>query len=198
MSNTSATGGPLVPTSSTGFPGGLSFEDFIQSVLVGVTGLNGTLVRPKFQINPPKQPDITINWLAFSIMISTPGTNAYVNLDANDSNVLQRNEDVEVQLSFYGPNAMANASLLQDAFQIQQNNEALRSANMGFKGVGPAVRGPDLVNERWVERYEISLFLTRRVKRVYPVLFFTSASGTIHTEIEGGEHEQDFQVEEIV
>lgn len=196
MANTSATGGYLVPSSSQGLPGGLSLEDFIQTVIVGITGFSGTLVRPKWQQKPPKNPDIDTNWIAFGIQINSGDANAFVGLDADDNNMLARMEKIQVQLSFYGPDAQENISLLRDGFQIQQNLEALRSANMGFNGFSDAIRGPDLLNERWVDRWEATLTLVRTVQRVYPVLSFASARGSIHTVVSGNDLTIQWETEE--
>lgn len=183
MSNTSATGGYLRPTSSQPLPGSLSLEDFIQSVIVGITSYAGTLVRPKWQTNPPKQPAIETDWIAFGIQNNIPDANAYVGMQPDGSQVLARTEKLEIQIAFYGPNALENSSVFRDGFQIQQNLEAMRLANMGFNAITPALRGPDLLNQRWVDRYEMTLTLVRTVQRVYPVLSFASARGSIHTNI---------------
>lgn len=185
MSNTSATGGYLVPATSEGLPGGLTLTQFIQSVIVGVSGYAGTLVRPKWQVAPPKQPDIGTDWIAFGIQSTIPDQNAYVGMDVDENTVFQRQESIEIQVAFYGPNSQENISAFRDGFQIQQNLEALNLANMGYRSITPAIRGPDLVNERWVDRYEMSLFLTRQVQRTYPILSFVSAAGIIHTVVDG-------------
>lgn len=179
----SATGGYLAPTSKPFVPRNLNLEQFIQSVIVGITSYPGTLVRPKWQAAPPKQPDLSIDWIAYGISIIGSDANAYVWLDSHDVTNLNRQESIEVQCAFYGPHAIDNITIFRDGFQIQQNLDALRFAKMGFKEISPANRGPDLVNERWVERYETTLILVRQVLRSYPILSFASASGTIHTVI---------------
>lgn len=194
MSNTSATGGYLVPSSSQGLPGSLTLEQFIQTVIVGVSAYPGTLVRPKWQVAPPKQPDIGTDWIAFAYALFNTDQNAWVGMDADENTLLKRQEDIEVQISFYGPNAQENISLFHDGFQIQQNLEALMLADMGYRGITPAMRGPDLVNERWIERFEMSLMLTRQVLRTYPILSFVSAGGIIHTVVDGQAYDSNWLV----
>ena len=188
--------GYLLPTSSEQLPGDLSLEDFIQTVITGISGLPGQMVRPKWQLNPPKQPQILDNWIAFGISSITPDANAYNGQDADDNNELKRNETIEVQLAFYGPNAMENISVFRDGLWIQQNLESMFKARMGFRGIGPANRIPDLINERWVDRYEVTLVLVREVVRTYPILSFASVRGVLHTVLDGENYTQDFETEE--
>lgn len=183
MSNTSATGGYLLPTATQPIPGGLTLAQFLQTVLVGISGLDGKLVRPSWQIAPPKNPDLSVNWLAFGDLLHSPDANAYVGVDADDATIMQRHEGIEIPCSFYGPEAMEYAALVRDGFQLSQNTEALRAAKMGFVEVNQARRMPDLVNERWINKVVMSVFLRREIIRVYPILPILSANGTVHTVI---------------
>lgn len=194
--NDSATGGYLVSTTSQALPGGLTLTQFIQTVLVGVSALPGTLVRPKWQLNPPKQPDVGVDWLAFAIVEGVPDSNAYVGMDADGISIFQRQVQFEIQCSFYGPNAQEIAGLVRDGFQIQQNVEALRAANMGYAAIAPARSIPDLVNERWVNRVEQTVFLRRQIQRSYPILPIVSAEGTIHTVLGDEEYLLNFETSE--
>lgn len=199
MTNTSATGGYLVPTSSAALPGGLTLNQFIHNVLVGISGLDNTLVRPSWQIEPPKYPAIDVNWMAFGINTITPDANAFVQINNDGSESFQRHEMLEIGLSFYGPELIYYSSLVRDGFQITQNLEALRAANMGFTGVGPQQQVPDLLNERWVNRMTMSLFIRRQIQRVYPVLALVSANGTIHTVLSNGDdYNLNFLAEEEI
>lgn len=191
--NNSSSGGYLTPTSSDGFPSGLSLTQFIQTFIVGVSGFDGTLVRPKWQVEPLKNPLGNVDWIAFAVAINNPDAYAYVWIDQDENTNLQRQDRLEIQMSFYGPNAQENSSIILDGFQIPQNLEALRMVNMGYLGITPAIRGPDLVNEKWIDRYETSLILTRQVQRVYPILSFASVAGVIHTVIDSAEVNINFE-----
>lgn len=178
--NTSATGGYLEAAPSDPIPNHLTFEQFLQTVFVGVSGLPGELVRTKWQVNPPKQPDIFINWLSIGLMEDDADTFAYNSINSSNVNVFQRMEALTVQCSFYGPDSLEVGKLVRDGFQIGQNREALQSAKMDFVSTGKMVRAPDLIDERWVNRWEMSVYLRREILRTYPLLTFLSASGTLY------------------
>lgn len=287
----SSTGGYLQPTPVIPqMPGGLSLRQFLQTVFVGISGLPPELVRPRWQKNPPKQPDIDTNWMAFGIQDDAPDANAFLGMTGptfasgwvrlkfnptpgvvitlngaaiefvaaspmsgqvligetvyettanlatylkNSLNPLllaakysssyaeigivavldgvagnaftlatnspgsvllsastltggaltsyqsQRHSDIEVMCSFYGPDAYDYAGVVRDGLQLPQNAEALRSVSMAFVSSGRATQVPDLVNERWVERFEMSVQLRREVIRTYPILTIVSVSGVL-------------------
>lgn len=177
--STSVTGGYTLPTSTVQPPRHLSLEQFLQTVLVGVSGLPGPLVRPRFQIEPPKQPDIAENWLAFSVMEERPDANGALLTDGDGATTYQRHSDLSIQCSFYGPRALDYAELVRDGFQIPQNRDALTLADMGFVETTSALRMPELINERWFNRFEMGIRLRREIKRTYAILPILSANGTI-------------------
>lgn len=191
----SATGGYLQPKSTQQLPGDLSLAQFIQTVLVGVSGVSGPLVRPKWQVAPPKQPDISTNWVAFGIQVFSPDTNAFVGMDKDGNENFQRQEGLEIPCSFYGPDASEISGLVRDGLQIPQNLEALRKANMGFVETTKALHIPDLVNERFINRIEMSIILRRQIQRVYPILPILSAFGTIHSVLGTEEYLLDWQTQ---
>ena len=162
--------------------GKLTLTQFIQTVMVGVSGLPGTLVRPRWQAEPPKQPDGTVNWMAIGIAVQTPDANAFIGVNDEEIVTFQRMEGLEVSCCIYGPNAIDTYGLIRDGFQIPQNLWGLGSVNMGFVEVTPGRRIPDLVNEKYIDRIETSVILRREIDRTYPILTLVSADGTIFTD----------------
>jgi hypothetical protein len=183
------------PASTVPFPGGLTFTQFVQTVFVGVSGLDGTLVRPAWQQQPPKQPDIDIDWMSIGIAQETPDTYGFIGVDEDDNTQYQRQETVEVQCNIYGPNAIDTYGLIRDGFQIPANLAALGAALMGYTEMSPGLRVPDLINERWFDRIQMSVFFRREIMRVYPILTLVSASGTIHSVVGDEEYLLDFAVD---
>jgi hypothetical protein len=178
MTNTSATGGYLSPT-TTPLPGGLTLVQFLQTVLVGITGLDPKTVRPKWQKEPPKQlPNPDDDWLAFQVIVTNPDANAYLQ-EVNNEGRLQRHEDLQLICSFYGAHSNENAGILRDGFQVGQNRDILTAANIGFTGVSPESFVPEFINNRWFPRTDITIQLKRRIDRTYKILPFDSAVGTI-------------------
>ena len=188
--------GYLTPTSSAPLPGSLTLTQFIQSVIVGISGYAGTLVRPKWQQTPPKQPDVSVNWIAFGVVVGKPDVNAYVNMDEEGNSTFQRQQDLDVEVWFYGPDAQDNAFKFLDGFQIQQNLEAMRLADMGYRGFQDPVQGADLIHERWVPIWKVTLTLTRQVDRTYPILSFVSAVGSMHTVVNSEDVAQSWETAE--
>ena len=182
MANTSATGGYLTPDASPLDDD--SLLDFMHDVIVGITGLPGSMTRPAYQTNPPKRPGITVDWCAFWISNPTAEAgNAYVKVSPNGlSSSMQRHETFQLRVSFYGPNASRNASALRDGLQISQNREQLFLAGMAHIDCSAITPLGDLVDEQWYGRADITVNFRRELNRSYNVMSFLSANGTINTE----------------
>lgn len=181
--NTSATGGYLTPATTPGPLEGNSFEDFLQQVLTGLSGLGPTAVRPRWQPEPPNQPDFPSDWLAFGIMRQNKDTFAYIghDSDGDGTDYLFRQEDVEVLLSSYGTNAEAIIDQISDGFQIGQNLAVLSSAGIGHTDASDPRAAPVIMKTQWVKRFDMTWYFKRAIRRVYPVLNLLSAQGVIQT-----------------
>lgn len=182
MPNTSATGGYLQPASTATPVADLDLDLVVQALVAGVTGLPGDRVRPRWQPTQPRMPEITVDWCAVGVTVTdTERGTAYINHDgtAEGHDDLVRHEQLEVLASFYGPSAVRNAALLRDGLQIAQNRAALDTQGMAFVEAGPVRTVPELVNEQWLRRCDLSLTLRRVVRREYPVLNILSAPVSI-------------------
>ena len=180
--NTSATGGYLSPTDEA-IPGGLSLEDFLVSIVQQITGISGDLVRPLWQAEPPKQPDITVDWVAVGLKdIHTKSLDAYVEQQDDGGATLQQHEFVDLFCSFYGPNSVTYSTRFRDGLKISQNREQLLLAGMGVKDISGITRLPELVNNRWNDRRDITVTIAYELNRVYQILYFTGALGEIITD----------------
>ncbi len=184
MSNTSATGGYLSPDPAEPVLEGSELEDFFQTVIVGISGVASTLVRPRWQPEPGNLPDADQTWLAFGITTITPDTYA-VELhepDGEGTDEIWRNELIELMLSGYGPQASTAIARFRDGLQVSQNREALQAEKMNLVDTGEPITAPTLVKDRWLNRIDMRVTFTRVIRRVYSVENIESSNVTIDNE----------------
>jgi hypothetical protein len=181
--NTSATGGYLAPAPTPAPVEGDALMQLLQQVVVGVTGMDGMLVRPRWQLNEPNQPSVTTDWCAIGVMRRIAQDYPYQqhNPAGDGSTRMLRWETLEILASFYGPNAASNAKLLRDGLYVWQNRAALRAANINVIDADEILSVPDLVNLQWVNRMDMTVRLTREIDRDYAILNLLSAPTQIQT-----------------
>ncbi|NTG86203.1 hypothetical protein G6L15_08595 [Agrobacterium rhizogenes] len=179
----SSTGGYLVPTSQPPATDD-ALDDQIQEAVVGITGLDATLVRPRWQPTPAKQPPAATNWCAIGVTSMDADTYAWVghHADSQGYDEMQRHVTFDVLASFYGPSGQSYAGLLRDGLQIAQNREALYLQGISFVEASKIIAAPALINEQWVRKYDLTVTLRTQITRTYAVLNLLSASGSIITE----------------
>lgn len=203
----SSTGGYLVPDAEAPPPHpppleGEQLEDLFQGVIRGVIGfddsLHNVLVRPRYQLDPPAQPDATVDWVAFGFQNSKRDWDPYLQHspdyygDDAGATVSSQDEELELLVSFYGPNAKALQGVFEDGIKVRQNREPLEAQGIKFIGPrGDAYRLPALVKERWVNRWDQKYVFRRRVFRVYPILNLASASVR---SLDNGQYKTDIDV----
>lgn len=185
MPNTSASGGYLTPEGSPAAPlYDDALDDLLQALFVGLTGLAGTYVRPRFQLKPPKQPAASVDWCAVGAMRivrdASPAIEHDPTADAGlGHDTLTRHEDIHILASFYGPHASALATMAQDGITLAQNNEVLQSQLMMYVNTDTIMQVPELVNEQWIRRFDLPMHFRRQVKRAYAVENIVSADSTL-------------------
>jgi len=182
--NTSATGGYLLPVPS-GPVTGLALALVIQPWVAGLSGLDGSLVRPLWQENPPPKPDISVTWISFGIKQHRRDWSAWVrHVPATDDttayDLLYRNEELEVRCSCTGPCSDAAMSNLWNGCQIKQNLEYLFLNGLGWISIDDPVTIGEKVKERYVGHVDCRIRLRRAVALQYSVLDLAGAQVTIN------------------
>lgn len=177
--SSSATGGPLLPVDTGPAPlEGQALNRFLQQWMVGITGLDGTLVRPAWQTEGPVIPREGTAWLAFGIVGRTSDALPYIGHQAsadtgNGEDQLSRNERLDILLSFYdtGVNGLADyyTAVFRDGCALPQNCEVLNDSGFVFIECGEPITVPTLENERWLYRVDMHLMLQRMIIRNYPI-----------------------------
>ncbi|ERJ35935.1 putative bacteriophage protein [Burkholderia sp. AU4i] len=182
--NDSSTGGYLAPAVDTPPDEDDALDDLVHDLVAGVTALPPDLVRPRWQPVVAKQPEPGVNWCAFGIQTQTPDASpAIVHNGANEgSDTYIRHQDLEVLCTFYGPAAKGYAQRLADGLALPQNREQLQLLDMAFVNVSEIRAAPDLVNQQWVRRYDMTVKLRRKVSRTYAVLNLKSVQASTTTD----------------
>ncbi|MCA8492561.1 phage neck terminator protein [Burkholderia arboris] len=182
--NDSSTGGYLAPAVDAPPDEDDALDDLVHDLVTGVTALSPDLVRPRWQPVVAKQPEPGINWCAFGIQAQTPDSSpAIVHNGANEgSDTYIRHQDLDVLCTFYGPAAKGYAQRLADGLALPQNREQLQMLDMAFVGVSEIRAAPDLVNQQWVRRYDMTVMLRRKVTRTYAVLNLKSVQASTTTD----------------
>jgi hypothetical protein len=157
-------------------------EDFLQSWVSGVTGMDGTLVRPRWQPEPPNIPDFNIDWCALGITRTISDTFVWIGGTDPNSDELQRHQVMDVLVTFYGPHCSSNSGRLRDGVMVPQNREILLLNDMGLVEVGDTVRVPEQLKGPqgpWTDREDLTIRVRRRIVRHYAVLSILEAEGTV-------------------
>lgn len=169
MTNTSATGGVLLPQQPYPLDDD-QLDALIQGLVTACTGIDGSLVRPRWQASPPKQPLVNVNWCAIGITGSSVDAGPVITYDPiNNVGPYARHETLDLVATFYGPNSKQYCALLRDGLAIPQNTDVLRANDMAYVSCGPIRTYPELVNEVWRKRQDMGVTLRRKVTRTYQI-----------------------------
>jgi hypothetical protein len=175
MGNTSATGGVL--SSVPPFPlDDDALDDVFALLITTITGLDGSLVRPRWQPQVPTRPEPSVNWCAIGVIHSTPDDGPYITYDpATDSGPYSRSETLDVLASFYGPLSKTYAAMLRDGVAVPQNTESLLQYSIRYVACGAIRNLPEFVNQQWNRRQDIGITFRRKIDRTYAIKNIVSA-----------------------
>jgi hypothetical protein len=180
MAANSTIAGFLAPANPV--PYDQQLEDQLHATVSGITGIAGTLCRPRYQPDAPTQPDRETNWVAFGINRTVTDNFVTVDHKADTSSTVIRYHEFEVLLSFYGPLAGSYAEIFRDGLMIGQNRDVLTTFNIGVVSIGEARKAPALFKEKWLTRYDMLVTFRRRTERNYNVDSLGSAPITLNTD----------------
>lgn len=203
MTNTTATGGALVPSSTT-YESDDPLSDLVSDVVAAILALDRNSVRPRFQLDAsPQMPGPRFDWVAVGTSSVTEaslrGMTQHVP-DGDGSDVVATPERHDMLLSFYGPRCISLARGLRDGLKVEPNRYALRAAGLAYCGSGPIVQLGEQINQSWYRRSDMSVRFDGLVLREYPVLNLLSVQGsfvTVHSRLDQSAESRShgFQVE---
>lgn len=201
MPNTSATGGYLVPEPFSAQTGA-QIRSSLNHLIRGVTGIPGSLVRPRWQQEPLQIPTIDTDWVAFGVTRTDgAGGSPYVEHVSEGDGYDEARADSfpQVLVSAYGPNSDRTIEVLRIGLTVSQNWEELLPLGLNLFEIGEAVSVPEQVNSEWYLRVDLPVTLKREARVRYPILNVLSAAGVFSGNRPGSDEvvQQNFDTENI-
>ncbi|MDR1979773.1 MAG: hypothetical protein LBQ42_13640 [Synergistaceae bacterium] len=190
MDNTSATGGIL---RESGAITRIEIENLWQNVISQISGLPGNLVRPAFQEDPGPTPGSSATWAAFQVM-NGDATNYPVEHhygEGDGESVVYDQTAKNVLVSIYGPGADDVADMIRRALHIRQNRDALRASGVAVTWIDAPIQLPELVNEKWLRRVDLTIRTTIDIAGAYQILNLLRADGVILADVHTGNQLKD-------
>jgi hypothetical protein len=185
--NTSATGGYVIDRPPTP-PTGAQITAALQVMVAQLADLPGALVRPRWQPTPPTQPSVETTWAAVGVTMTEVDEYPYIRHDPNTTLPNQTNPGVDrmqrwatltVTASFYGPESEECAGRFRDAFYMPQNSEPLHALGLKQLSVHDLTRAAEIINQQWIDRFDVRMELRQQIDRVYPIFDIASAEVTV-------------------
>lgn len=171
-------------TAISGVEGNLALDSILQKWVMCVIGdkIEGQFVRPRWQYVEAGYPDIGVTWCSFATRESNPDCSATV-LYKNKQAVSFRHEELQVVFSFFGQNGWELACDLRDGLELWQNRLILLQNNMDVIVVERMDRIPELVNQQWQNRVDLTIRLRRNSVRQFTMDTITSVKVNINGEV---------------
>ena len=181
----SSTGGYLLPT-STPLVEDAALDVLLQNLVVGVTGMTPTLVRPRWQQIAPAEPEVGVDWCAIGITEEMPDPQGGNISNVHSSDGHSTTVDVSILTilsSFYGPNARQNAQNMRVGLMIPQNREVLYFNDLSLmEQPGGVTFAPSLVGQQTQRRADVSFRLRRAVTMTWAIENIVEMAGDIKTD----------------
>lgn len=152
-------------------------EIAVRKWMAGITGIPLELVRKRWVAKPGTQPALDVDWVAVGVeKISTHGTpyqrgrRGDIEKPESGDIVRESHQTLSCVATFYGPNAAALADDFREGAQVGQNASELAANGLCIQGVSSEVMHlPDFAFEQWIDRYDVSFKIGRKVTKTYGV-----------------------------
>lgn len=162
----------------------------LEAAVVGVTGLPGNLVRPRWQAEPSLIPPAATCWIALGVTDRKADTFPYLDFfppnNPASSYQMQRSEELTMLASVYdlgyGGQADAVAAVLRDGLMIPQNGQALAEAGLYVVSDADIALAPTLFKQRWMYRVDLAVRFRRMINRSYATEPTAGAGFTLYTD----------------
>jgi hypothetical protein len=177
--------GYLLPNTPPPPVEGDPWMNVLHDVVMYSTGLDGSMIRPRWQQQPPNTPEPGTNWCAFGMNTSSSDWQPVFFHVADDPNepdgydLFQRMETFQVLFSFYGPSSTPMATAFRDGLFIDQNAAELRSVFCAVVEVQDLALIGEIYRQQWRDRTDVPVILRREIRRIYPVRTLLRSTGTI-------------------
>ncbi|EPA3167016.1 hypothetical protein ACQ26G_004186 [Yersinia enterocolitica] len=166
--NASTHSGFLTPT-STFLDYDQQLERQISRWIRSVSALPTEMVFPRWTDPQPKIPSLGATWCAFGITeIQEDAYPAFVGA-GDDTEAQWLHEVITVICCFYGPEGARTATLFRSGLYVPQNNAELNHLGLTFKECGRLLSAPELINNQWQRRYDLTVSLCRKTVREYAI-----------------------------
>ncbi len=182
MSNDSTTGGYLQPS------GGNALDDqaldrAFHDLVMNLTGLAAQLILPRWQEGPPNMPPNGMSWIAQGVTERRDDVFAWKEWNpGSQTYTLNRNQELDNLVSFYGPNSSTVQALFRDNIAIDQNRDVINALGIALVKVGDPRNLSMQINERWQKRIDVVVTFRRLIWRTYPVDSLLSAPIIVSTD----------------
>lgn len=174
MNNSSTEKGWLSPTSDDP-----DYDEALDRLLSrwvrNASGISAGLVRPRWQKEQPPILPVETNWCAFGVVGVPVDDGPAFTHQTDESTQLWRHESIECLASFYGPSGMKFATRFRDGISVPQNNSELNEMGLSLSDYSGLTPFPELINQQWVRRYDMTIRLRRKVIREYSIKSILSA-----------------------
>ncbi|HBA3651373.1 TPA: hypothetical protein J5F57_003511 [Escherichia coli] len=180
MSNDSTTRGYLTPVGEAP-KYDEELEREISRWIRGVSGLPAKAVFSRWTDPQPLIPKNGVTWCGFGITtIPQPLSQANVQVSEEESEQWTW-EKVTVICSFYGPLGSGTVSTFRAGIFVEQNNAELNRVGLSLLDAGTIYNLPELINNQWVRRYDLTVTLNRKNIRTYNVKSIVDGNVAIST-----------------